>query len=88
MLVRCKPTDRKAETHCCICGQGFQMTWERESGSERKEVLFEIQKTLCDHHRNNPGVDAHPRTEFVAPDHFGPFQPMKVAIASQAQRCA
>ena len=77
MQVQCRMTDRNAETRCCICGQGFVMFWERESHAERREILFEIQKTLCNHHRNQVGPHVHPETDFLAPDHFGPFLPME-----------
>jgi len=64
------------------------MFWERESHAERREILFEIQKTLCNHHRNQTGPHAHPKADFLAPDHFGPFLPMKVAAQSQHQERA
>jgi len=88
MQVLCRPTNRNAETRCCRCGQGFVMFWERQSRTERKEILFEIQKTLCDHHRNQNGPDVHPHTDFLAPDYFGPFLPIQAGVESQAQPCA
>jgi hypothetical protein len=66
------------------------MFWEQESHTERKEILFEIQKTLCNHHRLQAGPNVHPETEFMAPDHFGPFLPVSVpaSMRVQAQACA
>jgi hypothetical protein len=47
------------------------MFWERESISLRREMLFEIQKTLCNHHRNQTGPHAHPEGDFLAPEEHG-----------------
>lgn len=88
MQVLCRTTKNSAETRCCICGQGFVMFWDRQSNSERKEILFEIQKTLCSHHRNKSGVHVHPETEFLVPDYFGPFLPMSATASTQAQEQA
>jgi hypothetical protein len=64
------------------------MFWERQSRIERKEILFEIQKTLCNHHRIHTGPDVHPQADFLAPDHFGPFLPVRVVSTSQNQPSA
>jgi hypothetical protein len=85
MQVLCRTTKHNAETRCCICGQGFVMFWDRQSNSERKEILFEIQKTLCNHHRNQTGQHVHPVTDFMAPDYFGPFLPLTATASTQAQ---
>ena len=45
MQVLCKSTNGNAETHCCVCGQGFVMFWERQSRAERIQVMKEIQNT-------------------------------------------
>jgi hypothetical protein len=67
MQVLCKSTEQNAETHCCVCGQGFVLFWERQSHAERAEALREIQKTLRGHHRDQPGPEAHPRAGFLVP---------------------
>jgi hypothetical protein len=66
------------------------MFWEQESHAERKEIFFEIQKTLCNHHRMQAGPHVHPETEFLAPDHFGPFLPVSAPAPArvQAHACA
>jgi len=61
------------------------MSWEWEANAERKEILFEIQKTLCSHHRNQTVDKVHPKTEFLAPDHFGPFLPAAAASPSRSE---
>jgi len=71
MQVLCKSTSGSAETRCCVCGQGFAMFWERQSRSERAEVIREIQMTLRHQHRNQKGPEAHPNGGFLAPESKG-----------------
>jgi hypothetical protein len=40
---------------------------------------------LCNQHRNNTGPHAHPETDFLAPDYFGPFLPLTATASTQAQ---
>ena len=68
MQVLCKSTSGNAETHCCVCGQGFVMFWERQSRTERIEAMKEIQNTLRHHHRNQRGPEAHPKGSFLVPE--------------------
>jgi hypothetical protein len=68
MQVLCKSTNGNAETHCCVCGQGFVMFWERQSRKERIEAMREIQDTLRHQHRNRPGREAHPSGSFMVPE--------------------
>lgn len=72
MQVLCKATDGNAETHCCVCGQGFVMFWDRQSYNERIAALHEIQETLRRQHRNTQGAEAHPRESFPVPELSGP----------------
>lgn len=71
MQVVCKRTDGNAETHCCVCGQGFVMFWDRQSRAEKAESLREIQQVLRRHHRNAPGPEAHPGETFPVPEWSG-----------------
>lgn len=71
MQVLCRKTNGNAEFHCCVCGQGFVMFWERQSHSERMRVLHEIQETMRRHHRMAPGPEAHPQGGFLAPQMAG-----------------
>lgn len=68
MHVLCKSTDGYAETHCCVCGQGFVMFWDRQSHSERVAATHEIQETLRRQHRVSPGPEAHPKDRFAVPE--------------------
>jgi hypothetical protein len=71
MQVLCKATNGNAETHCCICGLGFVMFWDRQSRNERVAALHDIQETLRLHHRSAPGPEAHPTANFPVPDWSG-----------------
>ena len=71
MQVLCKKTDGNAEAHCCVCGQGFVMFWDRQSRSERIAALHEIQQVLRHHHRNAAGPDAHQNESFPVPEWGG-----------------
>lgn len=73
MQVLCKSTTGNAECHCCVCGEGFVMFWERQSRSERARALHDIQETLRRHHREHPGLHAHPQGGFLVPEWNGPI---------------
>jgi hypothetical protein len=84
MQVLCKSTNGNAETHCCVCGQGFVMFWERQSRTERAEALSEIQKTLRNHHRSQKGPEAHPTGGFHVPEWNSSVAASGVAILGHA----
>jgi len=71
MQVLCKATNGNAELHCCICGQGFVMFWDRQSRNERVAALQDIRETLRRHHHTVSGVEAHPNASFPVPDWNG-----------------
>jgi hypothetical protein len=71
MQVLCKKTHGNAEAHCCVCGQGFVMFWDRQSRPERVAALHEIQEVLRRHHRDSPSPDAHPKDSFLVPEWGG-----------------
>ncbi|MDR3792122.1 MAG: hypothetical protein P4L03_01960 [Terracidiphilus sp.] len=73
MQVLCKSTTGNAECHCTVCGQGFVMFWERQSRSERREAMHEIQEALLRHHREHPGPHPHPQSSFLVPEWNGPI---------------
>ncbi len=75
MQVLCKRTSGDAEFHCCVCGQGFVMFWERESQADRMEAKRELQEMLRRQHRMHRGPEAHPAGEFVVPSWRGTFTP-------------
>ena len=74
MQVLCRRTNGNAELHCCVCGQGFVLFWERQPHSERIEMVHEIQETLRRQHRSAPGPEAHPQGGFLAPQTKGQFE--------------
>jgi hypothetical protein len=47
--------------------------WERESRTQRREALFEIQKSLCSHHIHNDGPNVHPQHDFAILQWNGPL---------------
>lgn len=71
MQVLCKKIDGNAETHCCVCGQGFVMFWDRQSRMERIATLHETQEILRRHHRAKAGPEAHPMESFPIPEWGG-----------------
>jgi hypothetical protein len=71
MQVLCKKTNGNAEAHCCVCGQGFVMFWDRQSRTERTAALHEIHEVLRRHHRNSPNLEAHPNDSFLVPEWSG-----------------
>jgi hypothetical protein len=74
MQVLCRTTKGNAELHCCVCGQGFVLFWERQTHTERTEMLHEIQETLRRQHRTSHGPEAHPQGGFLAPQTSGQLE--------------
>lgn len=68
MQVYCRKTNGNAELHCCVCGQGFVMFWERQTATERAVLRAEIQEMLRRQHRATDGPEAHPLGEFAGPE--------------------
>jgi len=87
MQIQFRSTDQNANTHCCVCGQGFELTWERRPVAEVTKVLFEIQKNLCNHHQEQTGPQAHPESGVLIPD-WAPPKPVLSAMLGNAQHCA
>ena len=71
MQVLCRKTNGNAECHCCVCGQGFVMFWDRQPAAERAAVRREMQETLRRQHRSCPGREAHPQDAFLVPEWKG-----------------
>lgn len=67
MQVLCGKANGNAEIHCCVCGQGFVLFWDRQSATERTATRSEIQETLRRQHRRCAGSDAHPHSTFLVP---------------------
>ena len=87
MQVQFRSTNQNANTHCCVCGQGFELTWERRPVLEFTTVLFEIQKNLCNHHRDQIGPQAHPQSGVLIPD-WTPAMRAQSAVLQNAQQLA
>jgi hypothetical protein len=87
MQIQFKSTVENANTHCCVCGQGFELTWERRSFLEVTKILFEIQKNLCNHHREQTGPQAHPESGVLIPE-WAPLEPARSTMLGNAQQCA
>lgn len=81
MQVLCRRTNGHAEFHCCVCGQGFVMFWERQSRSERMSIMGEIQETMRRQHRAASGREAHPQDGFLAPQMGGSLEPVGAGVA-------
>ncbi len=71
MQVLCKKTSGLAEVHCCVCGQGFVMFWDRQPASERIAARHEIQESLRRQHLGTTGREAHPQGGFLVPEWSG-----------------
>lgn len=84
MQVLCKRTEGNAEIHCCVCGQGFLIFWERQSRPQRAEALTEIQRVLRGHHRVEAGPDAHTHNSFLVPEWDGPTAFAGAAVPGHA----
>jgi len=84
MQVLCKSTNGNAEAHCCVCGQGIIMFWERQSRMERADALRDIQKVLVSHHRAATGPAVHPQGTFLVPEWNGPVNFFEAAAPEQA----
>ena len=83
MQVQFRSTTQNANTHCCVCGQGFELTWERRPVHEVTKILFEIQKNLCKHHTEQYGPQAHPECGVLMPE-WTPAIPVQSAVLQNA----
>jgi hypothetical protein len=84
LQVLCKRSDENAEAHCGVCGQGFALYWERQTGMDKTEALKEIQKTLRKHHEGEAGDHTHPDHGFLVPEWDGPIAFSGAAILGNA----
>lgn len=68
MEVVCRKTNGNAELHCCVCGQGFVLFWDRQTASERIAARREIQESLRRQHGRSSGCEVHPEGSFMVPE--------------------
>ena len=66
------PEATTPDVQCPVCGEGFQLYWERTSRTERSQTLKKIHAALVDHHAA-PSEDAgpHPEGAFNIPSWSG-----------------
>jgi hypothetical protein len=67
MHLFCKKTSGHPELRCGVCGQGFVMSWERQTSVERAVCRTEIQEVMRQQHRSANGQEPHPLTGFEMP---------------------
>jgi hypothetical protein len=74
MQVLCNASKTAPDVRCPVCGDGFQLFWERTSRTERGQMLGKIQQELIDQHAAADGSDAvpHPEEAFNIPSWSGP----------------
>lgn len=82
MQVYCRKTSGNAELHCCVCGQGFVMFWDRQTAIERAVTRAEIQEMLRRQHRATAGREPHPQTEFAMPEWESPLSTPVTAVGT------
>jgi hypothetical protein len=88
MQVLCKSSNERVEAQCSVCGQGFELYWERQTPAEQAESLKEVEAALRDHHSNNPDASAHPADGFLIPAWDGPLAYSGAAILGNAPNAA
>jgi hypothetical protein len=76
------------ETRCSICGQGFQLYWERQTATEQADTVSELQAAFKAHHLAGNGTDAHPEHGFLVPAWDGPIAFSGAAILGNAPASA
>jgi hypothetical protein len=59
MQVLCKASTMASDIQCSVCGQNFQVFWERTNSTEREAAREEILAALKAQHTSNRGPDAH-----------------------------
>ena len=73
MQVLCKSSRTSPDVQCPVCGEGFQLFWERTSRTERNQTVKKILQALAAHHDTAAGADSgpHPEEPFNIPNWAG-----------------
>ena len=74
MQVLCKKseaTEANNQICCSVCGQAFNLFWERNSLAEQKAQMPELHAALRAQHHDSTSSDVHPRTGFNLPSWSG-----------------
>lgn len=59
MQVLCKTSTVAGDIQCSVCGQNFQLYWERTNVAEREAARAQIMKELAAHHASSLSPEAH-----------------------------
>jgi hypothetical protein len=84
MQVLLKSSDRAADFHCEVCGEGFALFCERKTEQEQAEVLAMVRSAIHSHHSDDAPGHAHPRSGFLIPAWSGPIEFSGAALLSNA----
>jgi hypothetical protein len=74
MQVLCRKSisaEGKNSVCCAVCGQAFDVFWERTSQTEREATIAMIDAALIEHHAQAQSDDVHPNTGFLLPSWTG-----------------
>ena len=63
MQVLCKSSQAAPDVQCPVCGESFQLFWERTSRTERIQTLNKILQALTDHHNTATEAEPSPHPE-------------------------
>jgi len=66
-----KSQDGKDTICCTVCGQSFDVFWERTSQSERAARLSEVIEAIAAHHATSSEEKVHPAAGFNVPQWSG-----------------
>ena len=76
MQVLCQSSQAAQDVQCPVCGEAFQLFWERTSRTERNLTLSKVKQALAGHHDTQSEEDPgpHPSGAFNIPSWSGPPQ--------------
>lgn len=64
-------TEGKNTICCTVCGQAFEIFWERTSQTERAARLAGVIEAIAAHHDSSDEEKVHPATGFNVPQWSG-----------------
>ncbi len=88
MQVLCQKSNSSEgadKVSCSICGQAFQIFWERSSQIEREAQMESVMAAISEHHQGNDSHRAHPHTGFLVPGWSGLTKFSAAALLGGAQ---
>ncbi|WP_263410955.1 hypothetical protein [Terriglobus tenax] len=87
MQVLCKASSAAGDIQCSVCGQNFQVYWERTNPAEREAAREQILSALAEQHTSNHGTDAH-KACFNVPEWNGSPRYSGAALLGNAPKAA